>query len=330
MGFFNLFGKSNEKDKEENKEVEAQKPTFLEKIRSAVRQTQENFTERIQTLVEGRKEIDRDMLEELEAIMIGADIGVNTTNEILKSIRDQVSRQTLQDPAELRGAVKAEIRKILTVNDAPLRNVSDDDPFVIMIVGVNGVGKTTTIGKLANRFKKEGKSVLLCAADTFRAAAIEQLEIWSTRSDVPLVRQKPGADPSAVLFDALQSAKAKKVDIVIVDTAGRLHTKHNLMNELEKMTRIAKREIATAPHEVLLVMDATTGQNGLTQAKEFTKSSGVTGLVLTKLDGTAKGGVVTAIAKELRIPIRFVGVGEKMDDLIEFSAEAFVDSLFAA
>jgi fused signal recognition particle receptor len=198
------------------------------------------------------------------------------------------------------------------------------------MVGVNGVGKTTTIGKLANRFKKDGKSVMLCASDTFRAAATEQLEIWASRSDVPIVKQKQGADPSAVLFDALQSAKARKIDYVIVDTAGRLHTKHNLMAELEKMTRIAKREIASAPHEVLLVIDATTGQNGLTQAREFTKTAGVTGLILTKLDGTAKGGVVTAIAKDLKIPIRFVGVGEKMDDLIEFSAEDFVESLFAA
>ena len=198
------------------------------------------------------------------------------------------------------------------------------------MVGVNGVGKTTTIGKLANRFRSEGKSVMLCAADTFRAAAIEQLEVWSMRSNVPLIKQKPGADPSAVLYDGLQSAKAKKIDVMIVDTAGRLHTKHNLMSELEKMTRIAKREVAGAPHEVLLVLDATTGQNGLTQAKEFTKSAGVTGLVLTKLDGTAKGGVVTAIARELKIPIRFVGVGEKIDDLVEFSADDFVESLFAA
>jgi fused signal recognition particle receptor len=284
----------------------------------------------MQDLVVGRKEIDPEMLEELEAIMIGADIGVGTTAEILDSIRDQVSRKTLEDPAQLRGAVKAELRKILSINDSIPKTISDDGPFVILMVGVNGVGKTTTIGKLANRFRKEGKSVMLCAADTFRAAAIEQLEIWSTRSNVPLIKQKPGADPSAVLYDGLQSAKAKKIDVVIVDTAGRLHTKHNLMNELEKMTRIAKREVPAAPHEVLLVLDATTGQNGLTQAKEFTKSAGVTGLVLTKLDGTAKGGVVTAIARELKIPIRFVGVGEKIDDLVEFSADDFVEGLFAA
>ena len=320
MGFFNLFG--NKKDTKE--------PTVFEKIKQAVRQTQENFTEKVQDLVVGRKEIDPDMLDELEAIMIGADIGVTTTEEILDSIRDQVTRKTLEDPGQLRSAIKAELRKILSINDTAPKEIADSGPFVILMVGVNGVGKTTTIGKLANRFRSEGKSVMLCAADTFRAAAIEQLEVWSTRSNVPLIKQKPGADPSAVLYDGLQSAKAKKIDVVIVDTAGRLHTKHNLMSELEKMTRIAKREVAGAPHEVLLVLDATTGQNGLTQAKEFTRSAGVTGLVLTKLDGTAKGGVVTAIARELKIPIRFVGVGEKIDDLVEFSAEDFVESLFAA
>src|SRR5882724_10484576 len=300
--------------------------TVFEKIKEAVKQTKENFTEQIQDLVQGEKEINAGMLEELEAIMIGADIGVTTTNDILKSIRDQVSRRTLQDPRQLRDAIKEELRKILKVNYTPPTEVAEGNPFVILMVGVNGVGKTTTIGKLAQRFKRDGKSVMLCAADTFRAAAVEQLEIWATRADVPLIKQKAGADPSAVLFDALQSARARKIDYVIVDTAGRLHTKNNLMAELEKMTRIAKREIPGAPHEVLLVLDATTGQNGLQQAREFTRSAGVTGLVLTKLDGTAKGGVVTAIAKDLKIPIRFVGVGEKMDDLIEFSADDFVES----
>jgi fused signal recognition particle receptor len=318
MEFITLFGTPKKKE-----------PTVLEKIKQAVKQTQENLTGRIQDLVEGRKEISPEMLDELEAIMIGADVGIATTTELLDSIRDQVSRKTLQDPQQLRMVLKTELRNILSVNDTPPKQVADGQPFVILMVGVNGVGKTTTIGKLANRFKSSGKSVVLCAADTFRAAAIEQLEVWSTRSGAPLVRQKPGADPSAVLFDALQSAKSKHIDYVIVDTAGRLHTKHNLMSELEKMTRIAGREIPGAPHEVLLVMDATTGQNGLIQAKEFTKSAGVTGLALTKLDGTAKGGVVVAIARELKIPIRFVGVGEKIEDLIEFSAEDFVESLFA-
>jgi len=305
-------------------------PTVLEKIKEAVKQTKENFTEQIQDLVQGEKEISREMLDDLEAIMIGADIGVTTTNDILKSIRDQVSRKTLQDPNQLRDAIKEELRKILKVNYTPPAQIAEGNPFVILMVGVNGVGKTTTIGKLAQRFKNDGKKVMLCAADTFRAAAVEQLEIWATRAEAPLIKQKAGADPSAVLFDALQSARARGIDYVIVDTAGRLHTKNNLMAELEKMTRIAKREIPGAPHEVLLVLDATTGQNGLQQAREFTKSAGVTGLVLTKLDGTAKGGVVTAIAKDLKIPIRFVGVGEKIDDLIEFSADDFVESLFAA
>jgi len=319
MEFITLFGTPKKKE-----------PTVYEKIKAAVQQTKENFTEQIQDLVEGEKEIDADMLEHLEAIMIGADIGVATTNDILKAIKDRMSRRMLQDPKELRGAIKEELRKILNVNYTPPKEIAEGNPFVILMVGVNGVGKTTTIGKLANRFQSDGKGVMLCAADTFRAAAVEQLEIWANRAGVPLVKQRANADPSAVLFDALQSAKAKKIDYVIVDTAGRLHTKHNLMAELEKMTRIAKREVPGAPHEVLLVMDATTGQNGLTQAREFTKSAGVTGLVLTKLDGTAKGGVVTAIAKELKLPIRFVGVGEKMDDLIEFSADDFVESLFAA
>lgn len=318
MQFITLFGKPEEK-----------KPTVLEKIKAAVKRTQENLNEGLQNLVEGKKVIDPEMLEELEAVMVSADVGIVTTTEVLNAIREQMSRKVLQDPQQLRGAVKDELRKILRVNAAPPREVAEGEPFVILMVGVNGVGKTTTIGKLANRFKNSGKTVMLCAADTFRAAASEQLEIWARRSDVPIVKQQAGADPSAVLFDALQSAKSKHIDYVIVDTAGRLHTKHNLMTELEKMTRIAKREVSGAPHEVLLVMDATTGQNGLTQAKEFTRSAAVSGIVLTKLDGTAKGGVVTAIARELKIPIRFVGVGEKIDDLIEFSPDDFVESLFA-
>jgi fused signal recognition particle receptor len=331
MRFSSLFG-FRDKDKEKGKEEEVpqpeKSPSFLDRIKTAVMPTYRNFTERIQDLVEGKREIDPAMLDELEAIMIGADIGVATTTEVLDIIRDRISRQSLSDPQELRAAIKQELRRILDVNAAPLKEAPEGEPFVILMVGVNGVGKTTTIGKLANRFKTSGKSVLVCAADTFRAAAVEQLEIWANRSGVAIVKQKGGADPSAVLFDALQSAKARKIDYVIVDTAGRLHTKQNLMAELEKMTRVARRETPGAPHEVLLVLDATTGQNGLIQATEFAKSAGVTGIVLTKLDGTAKGGVVTAIARDLNIPIRFIGVGEKIDDLLEFSPDAFVDSLF--
>ena len=319
MEFITLFGAPKKKE-----------PTVFDKIKQAVAKTKENFTEQIQDLVQGKKEIDAELLDDIEAIMLGADVGVATTSEILKAIREQVSRKTLQDPAQLRAALKEELRKILNVNYTPPKQVEEGHPFVIVMVGVNGVGKTTTIGKLAHRFKKDGQSVMLCASDTFRAAATEQLEIWASRSDVPIIKQKAGSDPSAVLYDALQSAKAKKINYVIVDTAGRLHTKHNLMAELEKMMRIARREVPGAPHEVLLVLDATTGQNGLVQAREFTKIAGVTGLVLTKLDGTAKGGVVTAIARDLKIPIRFVGVGEKMDDLVEFSVDDFVESLFAA
>jgi fused signal recognition particle receptor len=301
-----------------------------EKVRSAASRTREQFSERLANLVEGRNEIDAGLLEELEEMMIGADIGVQTTSGILDSIREQVSSQTLRDPRQLRDALKDEILKTLSVELPPPVQVPEGQPFVVLVVGVNGVGKTTTIGKLARRFAAEGKNVMLCAADTFRAAAIDQLEVWAKRVDVPIIKQKPGSDPSAVLFDALRSAKARNVDYVIVDTAGRLHTKHNLMAELGKMARIAAREVPGAPHEVLLVLDATTGQNGLVQAREFTKAAGLTGLILTKLDGTARGGIVTAIVRELGIPIRFLGTGEQLDDLVEFRAEDFVDSLFAA
>lgn len=316
MAFITLLGLDNPSD-----------PTIVEKVRNAVSRTKRAFTEQLQDLVEGRKEIDQNLLDDLEAMMIGADIGVQTTSNILDGIRDQLSRNVLKESTELRNALREELHKILDVELQPPTEVKAGNPFVIFMVGVNGVGKTTTIGKLASRFARDGKKVILCAADTFRAAATEQLQVWADRIGVPMVKQQPRSDPSAVLFDALKSAKAKKVDYVIVDTAGRLHTKQNLMSELEKMTRIAGRETPNAPHEVLLVLDATTGQNGLIQAREFMKTAGLTGLVLTKLDGTAKGGVVIAIVQELGIPIRFVGTGEKIDDLIEFSAIDFVDLL---
>jgi fused signal recognition particle receptor len=305
-----------------------QEPTLLEKLKSGVQKTREGLVSRIEDVVSGRKVIDADLLEELEYTLISADIGVSTTNEILERIRERVDRKLVADSSELRGLIREYLLEILQTNDRPLAYV-DAPPAVIMLVGVNGAGKTTTIGKLAAHLKGEGRSVLLCAADTFRAAAIEQLEVWGERTGIQVIRQNTGSDPSAVMFDALSAAKARQTDYVIIDTAGRLQTKTNLMAELEKMRRTASRVITDAPHEVLLVLDATTGQNGLEQARKFTESSGVTGIVLTKLDGTAKGGVVVAIARELGLPIRFIGVGEKIDDLLPFDPERFIDSLFA-
>ncbi len=305
-----------------------QEPTLLEKLKSGVQKTREGLVSRIEDVVSGRKTIDADLLEELEYTLISADIGVSTTNEILERIRERVDRKLVGDSSELRGLIREYLLEVLQTNDRPLAYV-ENPPAVIMLVGVNGAGKTTTIGKLASHLKGEGRSVLLCAADTFRAAAIEQLEVWGERTGIQVIRQNTGADPSAVMFDALSAAKARQTDYVIIDTAGRLQTKTNLMAELEKMRRTASRIIPDAPHEVLLVLDATTGQNGLEQARKFTESSGVTGIVLTKLDGTAKGGVVVAIARELGLPIRFIGVGEKIDDLLPFEPERFIDSLFA-
>jgi fused signal recognition particle receptor len=305
-----------------------QEPTLLEKLKSGVQKTRDGLVSRIEDVISGRKEIDAELLDELEYTLISADIGVATTNEILDRIRERVDRRLVGDAAELRGLIREYLLEVLQANDRPLAYV-DQPPAVIMVVGVNGAGKTTTIGKLAAHLKAEGHSVLLCAADTFRAAAVEQLEIWGERTQTQVIRQNTGADPSAVMFDALQAAKSRKIEYLIVDTAGRLQTKTNLMAELEKMRRTASRIIPDAPHEVLLVLDATTGQNGLEQARKFTETSGVTGIVLTKLDGTAKGGVVVAIARELALPIRFVGVGEKVDDLLPFDPEKFIDSLFA-
>ena len=308
---------------------EEQKPGFLQKMKEAVTRTRENLSERIEEVVSFRKEIDRETLDDLEATLIGADLGTTTTHELLATLREKVDRKQIEDANELKRVLKEEMLAILTAAEkAPLAKV-DGEPEVILVVGVNGTGKTTTIGKLANVLRGQGKTVLLAAADTFRAAAIDQLEVWGSRTGTEVIKTKPGGDPSAVLFDALNAAKARNTDYVIVDTAGRLHTKSNLMHELEKMRRTAQRFIASAPHETLLVMDATTGQNGLQQARLFTQSAGVTGIVLTKLDGTAKGGVVVAISRELGLPVRYVGVGEKAGDLIPFSAKDFVDSLFA-
>jgi fused signal recognition particle receptor len=301
---------------------------FLSKLKAAVASTRSNLVAKIEEVVKGKKEIDAALLDDLEAILIGADIGVETSTEVLEKIRAQVNRKQIDDASQLKSLIKAELKQILDSTQEKISNRQITGTQVTMVVGVNGVGKTTTIGKLANYYRQDGRKVLVCAADTFRAAAVEQLEVWGQRAGVEIIRQKSGADPTAVLFDAIAASKSRGIDILIVDTAGRLHTKNNLMNELEKMKRIAGREIPGAPHEVLLVIDATTGQNGLVQAREFTRSVGVTGIVLTKLDGTAKGGVVVAIARELRTPIQYVGVGETMDDLIQFNPEHYLTSLF--
>jgi fused signal recognition particle receptor len=308
---------------------EQQKPSFLDRMMEAVSRTRENLAERIEDAVSYTKEIDRNTLDDLEATLIGADLGTTTTHEVLDKLREKADRKQIKDVDELKRLLKEELLAILTAaNSQPVQKV-DGTPEVILVVGVNGTGKTTTIGKLAQVFRSQGKNVLMCAADTFRAAAIEQLEIWGQRTGTEVIKTKAGGDPAAVLFDALQAATARKTDYVVVDTAGRLHTKTNLMAELEKMRRTAQRIVPGAPHETLLVMDATTGQNGLQQARLFTEAAGVTGIVLTKLDGTAKGGVVVAISRELGVPVRYVGVGEKAGDLLPFDPKEFVDSLFA-
>ncbi len=316
--FKSLFGSSPAPSSE---------PGLLERLKAGIQKTRAGLMEKIEDAVSGRKEIDADVLEELEYALITADIGSKTTAEILERIRQRVERHQVGDIAELKSLIREHLLEILQATEKPVPLVKDP-PAVMMVVGVNGAGKTTSIGKLTRRLQSEGRTVLLCAADTFRAAAIEQLEVWAERTGAGLIRQQPGSDPSAVLFDALQAAKARKVDYVIVDTAGRLHTKTNLMAELEKMRRTAARVIPEAPHEVLLVIEATTGQNGLEQARKFTESSAVTGIILTKLDGTAKGGVVVAISRELNLPIRYIGVGEQLDDLLPFEPENFAASLF--
>ena len=312
-----LFGKSEKKT------------GLFERMKEAVSRTRQNLSERIDEVVSFSKEIDRNTLDDLEATLLGADLGAATTHQVLQKLREKADRKQIRDGAELKRLLKEELLDVLNAANTPPVEREEGVPEVVLVVGVNGTGKTTTIGKLAQTVRSEGKTALLCAGDTFRAAAIEQLEIWGQRTGTEVIRTKAGGDPAAVLYDALQAANARHIDCVIVDTAGRLHTKTNLMSELEKLRRTAQRIIPGAPHEVLLVIDATTGQNGLQQAKLFTDAAAVTGVVLTKLDGTAKGGVVVAIARELGLPVRYVGVGEKAGDLLRFDPQEFVDSLFA-
>jgi fused signal recognition particle receptor len=297
---------------------------FFDKIKQSLTRTRQRFDEVVQRGDEPARRgqaVDVETEEALEEALISADVGVAATEQIVEAVRARRGRNE-----SLRALVKEEIREILRAANPPI--VDDAQPHVIMIVGVNGTGKTTTVGKLARLIKESGKSPLICAADTFRAAAVEQLEIWATRAGVDIIRARTGSDPAAVVFDAIASAKAKQRDVLLVDTAGRLHTRVNLMTELDKIRRVAAREIAGAPHEVLLVLDATVGQNGLAQAREFMTVAGVNGIVLTKLDGTAKGGIAVAIAHDLKLPIRYVGVGEAIDDLVPFSPDEYVDALF--
>lgn len=337
-----LFGSGDSKERaaEASAQAPAQAPaapaaptaaktgSLLDRLKLGIQKTRAGIVTALEDTIQGKKEINAELLEELEFALISADVGIRTATEVLERIRQRVDRKMVNDASELKALIREHLLEVLQAAERPAVRAGEP-PTVLMIVGVNGVGKTTTIGKLAQQLGTGGKSVLLCAADTFRAAAIEQLEVWGQRTNTEVIRQQAGADPSSVMFDALQAARARAMDFVIVDTAGRLHTKSNLMAELEKMRRTAQKVIPGAPHEVWLVMDATTGQNGLEQARKFTESSGVTGIVLTKLDGTAKGGVVVAIARELNLPIRYIGVGEQAADLLPFDAEQFVGTLLA-
>jgi len=304
------------------------KKGFLDRLKSGLAKTRKLLLTDVDDILLGSKEIDQALFDELEEALIAADVGPAFTGELIGSLKEKVKRKELGSPEILKKVLRETMREILLRNEAPMQ-IPPDEIYTIMVVGVNGTGKTTTIGKLACLLKEEGRAVTLVAADTFRAAAIEQLEAWAKRVNVPLIRQTANADPAAVVFDAIRAAKTGRPGVVIIDTAGRLHTKVNLMEELKKMRRIMARELPGAPHEVLLVLDATTGQNAIVQARMFRDEIGVTGLILTKLDGTSKGGVVIRIAKELGIPLRFIGVGEQVDDLRPFRAGEFVEALFA-
>ncbi len=309
--------------------AEEAKAGFFSLIKQGLSRTSNQFSAGLGNLFLGKKAIDDELLEELETVLLTADVGVDATTEIIDDLTARVSRKELADSEALYGALKESLRGMLEKVEAPLLVEGQAKPFVILVVGVNGVGKTTTIGKLAKRFQNQGKSVMLAAGDTFRAAAVEQLQVWGERNNVPVIAQHTGADSASVIFDAVQSAQSREIDVVIADTAGRLHTKSNLMEELAKVKRVMGKLDASAPHEVLLVLDAGTGQNAVSQADQFKSSVGVTGLALTKLDGTAKGGIIFALSKKHGIPVRYIGVGESVDDLQPFEADKFIDALFS-
>lgn len=317
---------------EDTEKPQQEKQSFFTRLKNGLSKTRQSFTDSLASLVLGRKEIDDDLLDDLEMILLTADVGIDATDKIIKNLTEQVSRKELKDPEALITALKSQLQAIIDPMSSPLEIdehlAKEQGPFVILMVGINGVGKTTTIGKLAKKYQLEGKSVMLAAGDTFRAAAVEQLQTWGERNNVPVMAQKTGADSAAVIFDAIQSAKAKKIDVLIADTAGRLHTQSNLMEELKKVKRVITKVDDTAPHEVMLVIDAGTGQNALNQAQQFQEAVDVSGITLTKLDGTAKGGIVFALAEQRQIPIRFIGVGESIDDLRTFNSKNFTEALF--
>ncbi|WP_044893796.1 signal recognition particle-docking protein FtsY [Bacillus alveayuensis] len=320
----NFFKKLKEK-------ITQQADSVTEKFKQGLAKTRNSFAERVNDLIARYRKVDEEFFEELEEILIAADVGVTTVMELIDELKMEVKRRNIQDTQEMQAVISEKLVEIYRGDDnqPTSLNMQENGLTVILFVGVNGVGKTTTIGKLAHKLKAEGKSVLLAAGDTFRAGAIEQLEVWGERVGVEVIKQSAGSDPAAVMYDAIQAAKARDVDVLLCDTAGRLQNKVNLMKELEKVKRVIEREIPGAPHEVLLVLDATTGQNAMSQAKTFKEVTNVTGIVLTKLDGTAKGGIVLAIRNELNIPVKFVGLGEKVDDLQEFDPEQYVYGLFA-
>lgn len=322
MGLFSRLKETIKETKDTIKDT-----LSVAKLKEGLTKTRQGLVEKVEQLITFRKTIDEELYEELEDVLIQADVGVNTTLRLLEGLRREVKERKITESADLKELLKEQISLVLQNQGSPL-NLPEGQTAVILVVGVNGAGKTTTIGKLAYRYRQQGKRVVVAAADTFRAAAIDQLEIWGNRAGVEVISHKEGSDPAAVVFDALQAARSRRADILIADTAGRLHTKVNLMEELKKVRRVVEREYPDAPHEVLLVLDATTGQNAIQQAKMFTEAAGVTGIVLTKLDGTAKGGIVIAIGDELQIPVKLIGIGEQMDDLRDFSAQEFIEALF--
>ncbi|MED3850376.1 signal recognition particle-docking protein FtsY [Priestia megaterium] len=311
--------------------ITMQTDSVTQKFKDGLSKTRNSFSERVNDLVSRYRQVDEEFFEELEEILISADVGVATVLDLIDDLKSEVKRRNIKDPQDVQAVISEKLIDIYESGEEQIGelNMQQNDLTVILFVGVNGVGKTTTIGKIAHKFKQEGKKVVMAAGDTFRAGAIEQLEVWGERVGVDVIKQSAGSDPAAVMYDAVQSAKARKADVLLCDTAGRLQNKVNLMKELEKVKRVIEREIPGAPHEVLLVLDATTGQNALSQAKTFSEATNVTGIVLTKLDGTAKGGIVLAIRNELKLPVKFVGLGEKVDDLQPFDTEQYIYGLFA-